>query len=119
MRFYSNPQQYYAGIDQHARSMNVCVLDKDGMVVYDRNLPCHFPTLVTRAALEKAVGKLAERCGEQEQVELLKHPFCVGASRDGVRAALNKRLKQNFRTHWALVAWLRQHRPDLNLTSPP
>jgi hypothetical protein len=41
------------------------------------------------------------------------------APRDAVRAALNKRLKQNFATHWELVDWLRQHRPDLDLTSPP
>ncbi len=75
---------------------------------------------ITLSELGKAVGKLAERCGEQDQVELLKHPFCVGASRDAVRAALNKRLNQNFTTHWELVAWLRQHpRPDLDLTSPP
>ena len=43
MRFYSNPHQFYAGIDLHARSMHVCVLDAAGTVVYDRNLACHFP----------------------------------------------------------------------------
>ena len=37
MRFYTSPRQSYAGIDLHARSMQVCVLGGDGMVVYDRN----------------------------------------------------------------------------------
>jgi hypothetical protein len=74
---------------------------------------------ITLAELEKAVSKLAERCGEQDQIELLKHPLCVGANRDAVRIALNKRLKQNFATQWQLIAWLRQHRPDLDLISPP
>ena len=46
MRFYSSPHQFYAGIDLHARSMHGCVLDAAGTVVYDRNLACHFPTLL-------------------------------------------------------------------------
>jgi hypothetical protein len=37
--------------------------------------------------------KLAERCSDQQLVELLKHPRCVGAARDQVQAALNKRKK--------------------------
>src|SRR6516165_2052746 len=39
----------YAGIDLHARSMHVCVLDAGGTVVYDRNLACHFPTHAPRS----------------------------------------------------------------------
>jgi hypothetical protein len=74
---------------------------------------------ITLSELAKAVAKLAERCSEQDQVELLKHPFCVAASRDAVRAALNKRLNQNSTSHWDLIAWLRQHRPDLDLATPP
>ena len=46
MRFYTSQHQFYAGIDLHARSMHVCVLDAAGTVVYDRNLACHFPTLL-------------------------------------------------------------------------
>jgi len=49
MRFYSSPHQFYAGIDLHARSMHVCVLDAAGTVVYDRNLHCHFPTHAPRS----------------------------------------------------------------------
>ena len=50
MRFYSSQHQFYAGIDLHARSMHVCVLDGAGTVVYDRNLACHFPTLLEALA---------------------------------------------------------------------
>jgi hypothetical protein len=51
MRFYNaTPHRFYAGIDLHARTMHVCVLDHDGNVVLDRNLPCHFPTLLQAIA---------------------------------------------------------------------
>jgi transposase len=39
MRFYTRQHRFYAGIDLHARSMHVCVLDQAGAVVFDRNLP--------------------------------------------------------------------------------
>jgi len=39
MRFYTQQHRFYAGIDLHARTMHVCVLDQDGTVVFDRNLP--------------------------------------------------------------------------------
>src|SRR5262249_47378362 len=39
MRFYTQQHRFYAGIDLHARTMHVCVLDHDGSVVCDRNLP--------------------------------------------------------------------------------
>jgi hypothetical protein len=74
---------------------------------------------ITRAALEEAVGKLAERCGVRDQIELLKHPLCVGVAQGAVRTALNQRFQQHFATRWGLVSWMRQHRPELDLTSPP
>ena len=39
MRFYTQQHRFYAGIDLHARSLYLCVLDQDGTVVFDRNLP--------------------------------------------------------------------------------
>jgi hypothetical protein len=72
-----------------------------------------------RAALAKAVAALAGACDEAALVELLKHPFCVDEAGGLVRAALGKRLKQAFASHWELVAWLGRHRPDLDLRSPP
>jgi len=40
MRFYTNQHRYYCGIDLHARSMYVCVLDPQGQILLHRNMPC-------------------------------------------------------------------------------
>jgi transposase len=39
MRFYSQQHRFYRGIDLHARSMHLCVLDQAGAVRLARNLP--------------------------------------------------------------------------------
>jgi transposase len=38
MRLYTNQHRYYCGVDLHARSMYVCVLDQAGTVLVHRNL---------------------------------------------------------------------------------
>jgi hypothetical protein len=40
MRFYTRQHRFYCGVDWHARTLHVCVLDPDGQVVYDKSLPC-------------------------------------------------------------------------------
>src|SRR4051812_37578333 len=40
MRFYNQQHRFYCGIDLHARTMHLCILDHDGHVVFDRNLAC-------------------------------------------------------------------------------
>jgi transposase len=40
MRYYESQHKWYCGIDLHARTMHVCVLDAQGNVVLDTNLPC-------------------------------------------------------------------------------
>ncbi len=41
MRFYTGQHRYYCGIDLHARTMYVCILDhEDGKVVLHRNMRC-------------------------------------------------------------------------------
>jgi transposase len=40
MRFYTRQHRFYCGVDLHARTMHVCVLDGDGQVVHDKKLPC-------------------------------------------------------------------------------
>jgi len=37
MRFYSHQHQYYCGIDLHARSMFLCIMDQSGEVLLHRN----------------------------------------------------------------------------------
>ena len=38
MRFYTQQHEYYCGIDLHARSMYICILDQAGAIVVHRNL---------------------------------------------------------------------------------
>ncbi len=40
MRFYTEIHKHYCGIDLHARTMYVCILDREGQVLLHRNLPC-------------------------------------------------------------------------------
>ncbi len=39
MRFYTGQHRYYCGIDLHAHTMYVCVLDAAGAIAFERNLP--------------------------------------------------------------------------------
>lgn len=39
MRFYTQPHQFYCGIDLHARSMCVCILNQEGQILVHRTLP--------------------------------------------------------------------------------
>ena len=39
MRFYDQRHQYTCGIDLHARTMYLCVLDSEGRIVFHRDLP--------------------------------------------------------------------------------
>jgi transposase len=48
MRFYTSQHRFYAGVDLHARSLHLCVLDHTGQVVFDKNLPAR-PDALLRA----------------------------------------------------------------------
>ena len=39
MRLYDQPHPFYGGIDLHARTLHLCVLEQAGSVVFDKNLP--------------------------------------------------------------------------------
>ncbi len=39
MRFYTKQHQYYCGIDLHARTMYLCILNHEGEIVFHRNMP--------------------------------------------------------------------------------
>ena len=43
MRFYKNQHQFYCGIDLHARSLYVCLIDHDGTKHVHRNFPASDP----------------------------------------------------------------------------
>ena len=38
MRFYNQPHRFYAGVDLHARSLYLCILDQQGAVVFHQNV---------------------------------------------------------------------------------
>jgi hypothetical protein len=38
MRFYDQQHGFYCGVDLHARTMYLCILDSAGQVVFDKNL---------------------------------------------------------------------------------
>src|SRR5919197_1840230 len=48
MKFYTQQHRYYCGIDLHARSMYVCVLDSQGEILTHRNMACS-PELFLKA----------------------------------------------------------------------
>src|SRR5262245_29732408 len=50
MRFYTQPRRFYCGVHLHARTMYLCILDDQGRVVYDQNLPARADTFL--AAVE-------------------------------------------------------------------
>jgi transposase len=50
MRFYNGQHPFTCGIDLHARSMHLCILDQAGDVVFDRNLPCRPETFLRAIA---------------------------------------------------------------------
>ena len=39
MRFYTKQHPFYCGIDLHARSMYLCILNQKGVIVLWRNIP--------------------------------------------------------------------------------
>jgi predicted NBD/HSP70 family sugar kinase len=40
MRFYTRQHAHYCGIDLHARSLYLCILDQQGKTLVHRKLPC-------------------------------------------------------------------------------
>src|SRR6516225_1507819 len=46
MRVYTRSHRFYCGIDLHARSLHLCILDQDGTVVLDKNIAARPETLL-------------------------------------------------------------------------
>lgn len=94
MRFYQQRHQYTCGIDLHARSMHLCILDRDGQIVFDRNLPCtpaamlgaiepFRDDLVISAECMFAWYWLADVCLEQKITFVLGHALYMKAIHGG------------------------------------
>ena len=54
MRFYTETRQHYCGIDLHARTMYVCILDQKGQVLLHRNLSCDPERFMQRTIVRSA-----------------------------------------------------------------
>ena len=50
MRFYNEQHRFYCGVDLHARTMYLCILDAEGKTVLDRNLPANPKAFLTALA---------------------------------------------------------------------
>ncbi len=86
MRYYTGKHPFYCGIDLHARTMHVCILDHDGNVVVDQGIACNpkaFLKLIAPYRQGLVVGVesifcwywLADLC-QQEQISfVLGHAF--------------------------------------------
>lgn len=94
MRFYTKQHRYYCGIDLHARSMYVCVLDSQGEILLHRNMAC-IPELFLKAVgpyredLAVAVECmftwywLADLCSQQKIPFVLGHALYMKAIHGG------------------------------------
>ena len=50
MRFYTNTHTHYCGIDLHAKTMYLCILDREGQVLFHKNLKSRPEAFLTAAA---------------------------------------------------------------------
>ena len=62
MRFYNQRHQFYCGIDLHASSMHVCVVDHDGHKQLHRNFPTRTPERFLKALSPFRDGDLIVGC---------------------------------------------------------
>ena len=94
MRFYTQQHQHYCGIDLHARSMYVCILNQAGETLTHRKLPCKPDELLRtlepyREDLVVGVECLfcwywvADLCEEQNISFLLGHAYYMKAIHGG------------------------------------
>lgn len=94
MRFYTQTHKHYCGIDLHARSMYLCILDSDGNIVLHRNCktdPERFLALIAPYSDELIVGVecifcwywLADLCAAEGISFVLGHALYMKAIHGG------------------------------------
>jgi transposase len=62
MRFYTRQHKWYCGIDLHARTMYVCILNQDGEIVVHRNMPTSPEALLRTIAPYREPMVIAVEC---------------------------------------------------------
>ncbi len=104
MRFYDRQHRFYAGIDLHARTMHLCILDAAGTIVLDQNLPCRpdaFLGAVAPFRQDLIVGAecmfgwywLSDLCQKEKLSFLIGHALYMKAIHGG--KAKNDRIDAN------------------------
>ena len=104
MRFYTCQHAFYCGVDLHARTMYVCVLDQAGEVRLHRNLPCRLDAFVRAIAPfreDLVVGVeclfcwywLADLCAAESMPFVLGHAYYMKAIHGG--KSKNDRIDSN------------------------
>src|ERR671918_292671 len=94
MRFYTGQHRHYCGVDLHARSMYVCVLDREGNVLVSQNIasaPKPFLELIAPYREDLAVAAecmftwywLADLCARERIVCVLGHALYMRAIHGG------------------------------------
>jgi transposase len=94
MRFYTRQHRFYCGVDLHARSMYVCVLDAEGAVLVSKNIaaePAPFLELIAPYRDDLAVAAecmftwywLADLCEREGIVFVLGHALYMKAIHGG------------------------------------
>ena len=78
-----------------------------------------FTLFADLATTDEAWQPLSGRLTEQPLVDLLKAPTCRRKARQVIVARLGNQCGRPFANLWDFVDWAREHRPDLDLTSPP
>ena len=59
------------------------------------------------------------RLSDEQLVELLKHPLCVGTARRAVLDHLGLQHRRTFADQWEFVRYAKEQKLDLDFTSPP
>jgi hypothetical protein len=94
MRFYTKQHRYYCGIDLHARSMYVCVLNQKGETLLHKNIPTDpnvFLALIKSYRRDVAVAVecmftwywLADLCAREKIPFVLGHALYMKAIHGG------------------------------------
>ncbi len=72
MRFYNTQHPFYCGIDLHARTMYVCILDQAGETLLHRNMTATPEALLKAIAPSHDQIVLAAACSRQGKPEALE-----------------------------------------------
>jgi len=75
MRFYTQQHQFYCGIDLHARTMYVCILNHDGEILVHRDMQARPETFLKVIAPYRE--DYCRRRGVHLHVVLARRPVCA------------------------------------------